>query len=560
MALTLAAMAGCKQQCFMTEPDYNHYVNMGEKPLEVDPTASLTPASTDMPPPTTILDTNRKIRYVTLAEAIASTLEKGTTGVQSPFFPGAITDLMNTFNGFNQAAGSSVSVNGTDSIRVLALQPALVANQIESALSRFDTLFNTSMTWNTTDQPVGTALQTFQSRLGPTIIPSIQQQNATYTSNLIKPLATGGMAGITFTVPYNMSNLQQRVNPAWQPALTFGFEQPILRGFGTELNQLLTLNQAPAFAASQLFNVGPRAFNNEGIVITRLRFDEQRAEFERNINYTLWNVEQAYWNLFGTYWTLYAREQALKQAFEAWKINKLRFEAGRIPITDFAQSRQQYELFRSQRILALDDVLEKERQLRGFMGLPIEDGTRLVPVDEPKQAPYIPDWHTAVNEALALRPELVMDRMELKYAQLNLIRAKNQLLPDLRFTSSYGVNGLGSTLAGGGPNSPTSALASMASGQFVNWGTGLNFTMTIATSSRTTPRFKRIGRSGWRPPISSKPASASSWPAAAPSTSCSNRSAYGRRPSRMNGRTSCSTTTPSPASSSPRARSCSTTT
>ena len=88
-------------------------------------------------------------------------------------------------------------------------------------------------------------------------------------------------------------------------------------------------------------------------------------------------------------------DEMLRQAYEAWKINKLRFDAGRIPITDYAQSRQQFELFRGQRITALDDVLEKERQLRGFMGLPVEDGTRLVPVDEPKLAPYQPDWYTA---------------------------------------------------------------------------------------------------------------------------------------------------------------------
>src|SRR5437899_6626594 len=90
MALTLATLGGCKQQLFLTEPDYRHYKEMGEKNLEVDPSAGIIPATTDMSPPTIIFDTDRKLRYVTLAEALASALEKGTTGVQSPFFPGAI--------------------------------------------------------------------------------------------------------------------------------------------------------------------------------------------------------------------------------------------------------------------------------------------------------------------------------------------------------------------------------------------------------------------------------------------------------------------------------------
>ena len=41
-----------------------------------------------------------------------------------------------------------------------------------------------------------------------------------------------------------------------------------------------------------------------------------------------------------------------------------------------------------------------ERQLRFTIGLPPEDGCRLVPNDEPTLAPYTPDWCTALNEAL----------------------------------------------------------------------------------------------------------------------------------------------------------------
>ncbi len=126
------------------------------------------------------------------------------------------------------------------------------------------------------------------------------------------------------------------------------------------------------------------------------------------------NVEVAYWNLYGSYWSLYSREQALRQAFEAWKINRERFEAGRIPIQDVAQTRQQYELFRAQRIQALETVIDNERNLRVLVGLPVEDGTRLVPVDTPTLAPYQPDWCTSINEALALRPDLVLARHELK--------------------------------------------------------------------------------------------------------------------------------------------------
>src|SRR5262249_51903092 len=130
LVLALAALVGCKQQCFLTEPDYDHYVVMGEKYLETNPSAAIVPAQANIPTPTNIYDPDRKIRYITLSEAIQSALEKGTTGVQSPFFPGAITDLLASFSG--------ASVVGSDSIRVLALQPAIVANNIDASLSKFD--------------------------------------------------------------------------------------------------------------------------------------------------------------------------------------------------------------------------------------------------------------------------------------------------------------------------------------------------------------------------------------------------------------------------------------
>src|SRR5207244_6585735 len=102
----------------------------------------------------------------------------------------------------------------------------------------------------------------------------------------------------------------------------------------------------------------------EGILVSRIRADEQRAEFERNLNQMLLNVEVAYWNLYGAYWTLYSREQGLRFAYEAFRLSKAGYEAGRVKAADFHQSRGQYELFRAQRLQALDTVLEDERQLR----------------------------------------------------------------------------------------------------------------------------------------------------------------------------------------------------
>lgn len=479
LALTAAGIAGCKQQCFIHECDYEHYHKLIQgmpSNLECDPTASIQPVLGLTPPPSTILDPARPIRYLSLAETIALALEQGTVGQQVQGQFGLANDTLTSF------AGGAFAIP-PDSIRVLALDPAITGATIQGALAKFDARWVTSMTWNTTDRPVGSPLDVFQTG-GNQGINAINTNDASFNSALLKPLPTGGVAGITFRTDYQNTNLPARVNPAYRPALQFQFEQPLLRDFGVEINQLRTAHPNSVLTPFQA------QARYEGILITRLRFDQQRAEFERVVNYLLVNVETAYWNLYAAYWTLYSREQALRQAFEAWKINKARYEAGRIPIQDFAQSRQQYELFRAQRISALGQVLETERQLRGLLFLPVEDGYRIVPSDAPSLAPYHPDWDTALNEAMTLRPELVLVRQELKFRQLDLIREKNQLLPDLRFTSTYDVNGIGNQLDGAGPNN---AFRSLSDNEFHNWSLGLRLDVPLGfREAHTSVRIARL--------------------------------------------------------------------
>jgi outer membrane protein TolC len=484
----LAFAVGCKQQCFLYECDATEtYKHLGLTPqLEYDPTPSIVPASANVGKPATIDDSERPPRYLSLAEAFAMSLENGDPGTQ------ALNGTTNDDPALTALRGRTAST--ANPIRVLALFPALAGADIESSLSKFDARWETSMTWTTTDQPTQ-GLSSFQNG-----------DQAVFQSSLLKPLPTGGVAGITFNTTYQ--NLTQPPNPAsgfsfqnpaYTPKLTFQFEQPLLQGYGVEINQLRTAHPGSILTP---FSTSSRV---EGILITRIRLDQERLEFERQIHIMLVNVEAAYWNLYGSYWALYSREQALRQAFEAWKINKARYEAGRVSIEDFAQTRGQFELFRGQRLLALDDVLEREHQLRALIGLPVEDGSRLVPIDTPTLTPYEPDWTTSLNECLALRPGLGLARQDLKFRQLDMINQKNLLLPDLRFTSTYAPNGLGSTLDGSkssvlppnvlNPNAvlvPANAFHTLATGDYVNWSLGLR--MDVALGYRDAHAAVRSAR------------------------------------------------------------------
>jgi outer membrane protein TolC len=399
------------------------------------------------------------MRNLPLAEAISIALQQGNVG--DPGLSGQSGDT-----GFlPTATGAQI----TNNIRVFALDPAVAGLEIDRALTRFDAVWTTSMNWNTTDRPVGTPLDTFQAGNS---INSIRTEAATFQTGIIKPLPTGGVAGITFAVPYQFTNLPSRVNPSYQPSLQFSFEQPLLQGFGVEINQLRTAHPGSVLNGGA-FNQQPTA---ESILVTRLRYDQSRADFERLVQQMVANVEVAYWNLYGSYWNLYAQEAALRQSFATWHVLSAQFQAGKTGLGEVSQAKGQYELFRGNRLDALQQVLTNERQLRGLLNMPIEDGTRLVPVDAPTLAAYQPDWNTALNEALALRPELIIARNELKARQFAVIEAKNELLPDLRFTGTYDVNSIGNRLDGA---DTTNAFRNLSTDRFNNWTAGLRLNVPL---------------------------------------------------------------------------------
>jgi len=118
---------------------------------------------------------------------------------------------------------------------------------------------------------------------------------------------------------------------------------------------------------------------------------------------------------------LYSREQGLRQSFEAYRINKERISRpGEFPSRELAQTRQQYESFRAQRIQALVRCSKTSALLRYLTGLPVEDGTRLVPIDT-RLSRLIVRMDHGHQRGARLRPELVMARADLKARQFDLM-------------------------------------------------------------------------------------------------------------------------------------------
>ncbi len=466
--LGLAALGGCKQQVFLEPADYKGAMeNANLAKLESQPADPITTPlvqSGTTAAPATVLDPSRPARNLTLKEAIAIALEQGNLGGPSTN-PGIFSE---NFSNFSGRASS-----GSDPIKAFALDTAISGAEMERALSKFDARWINSMTWNKVDQPTLTLQQSFSN--GDT---------ASLNSTLAKPLPTGGVAGITVSTNYLKlstppSNPQfVTLTTSYTPRVQFIFEQPLLQGFGVEINQLLGSHPGSTLISGLRPSGGQ---GSEGILITRIRNEQQRAEYDRVINTMLLNVETAYWNLFSSYHNLVAQEEGLKQSFDAYAFARERQRAGIIREQLTLNNKAQYHRFQAQSLTARGQVLTSERNLRGLLGMRSDDGTRLVPVDEPTRVPYQPDYYEVVNEALQLRPELMIARQDLKAKQLDLVLQRNLRRPDLRFFSSYDIAGLGSRLDGRNSTDfpSTNALQGLAANQFNSWTLGLRLDMPL---------------------------------------------------------------------------------
>ncbi len=458
------AAAGCRQHALVPADD-ERYRDLARSALHSPPACDV-PEFLPITKQTiaTVRNPEGLARPIGLAEALALALEHGRTGAF--FGDSSVSGILGADRG---------SPSGrTDRLRVFAYDPALASADIEESLAKFDAQWRSSMTWTRVDRPVGTSQEFLQAGQGA--VTAIDQDLALLRTELVKPLPTGGLAGISFATDYELSNLSSRVNPAYRPVLQFSFEQPLFQGAGVGINRLRSTHPGGVLTP---ISVGGRV---PGILLARISHDQTQAEFERQVMDLLFAVERAYWQLYFAYWDLYTRETAMLQAYEAWRIEQRRFKEGS-KVQDLAQAEAQFHDFQSQRLQALGPgrgtalgVLEAERNLRYVLGLPAEDGYRLIPTDTPTVARVEPNWELALGVAMVRRPELTQARQAVHAAQLAVLREKDSQLPDIRFLARYNVNALGSHLDGKDENS---ALRNLAEGRFNDWELGLRAEIPI---------------------------------------------------------------------------------
>ncbi|MDX2038497.1 MAG: TolC family protein [Isosphaeraceae bacterium] len=327
----------------------------------------------------------------------------------------------------NTGAGAGVSSALGAGTLASVYDPAVQETQIAQALSAFDANLSTTLFWGKSETPLNNAIQAGTFTAGARFPIIFLQDTGQLQATLQKRAANGAILQLQHNISYLYSNSPGNVYPsAYTTNTQFRITQPLLGGTAQNPSGL-EANRAP-------------------IVIARINADAAVWSFKAAVMAHVRSIEQQYWALSQQQIQLWSRETAVALGERVLERERLELEQGRATTADVAEAQQQLERFQLAYITATSDVITTERQLRNILGLPPADNRRIVPVTAPVEARLEPDWETSLAQMLSFQPDIVQQQLLVRLSELQLLVARNQLLPVLNLDALYQLNGLGRTL------------------------------------------------------------------------------------------------------------------
>ncbi len=485
----MIALTGCRpQQPFYLreDGDLSHYIDVATELDYPDVETSTLDEVTEALPPYT-LENIAFAEYwdLTLEEAIQAAMQNSKV-----FRSLGGRFVSSAFNNRSQTGEAPDALTlGPDQAQSI-YDPAIVEstpfNGVEYALSAFDTQWSSNFFYQNNDRQQNVAPS---PQIEQFFVPVFQQNTSTFNTQLTKITAQGGQFSVRNNIVYDLNNNPTRQTPKdWNVNYEVSFNQPLLAGAGVEYNRIA----GPFSPFLQVVAGGaPTSLQFDGVVLARINVDISLADFEGAVRDLVNETEQAYWELSFAWRNLETANTALNSARQTWEKVYALFRSGSRggEANAEAQAREQFYQFKSQAQTLLNELFRAENRLRYIMGLAPTDGRLIRPIDRPTIAEVDFDWNEIVDESLARNLDLRRQKWRIKQRELEIVASKNLLLPRLDLNATYRWLGLGNDLFGGtdtafrpsipGDLTNSSALGTLASGQFQEWQVGFQSTFTI---------------------------------------------------------------------------------
>ncbi|MDG2424130.1 MAG: TolC family protein [Phycisphaerales bacterium] len=328
------------------------------------------------------------------------------------------------------------------------LSPAIQREELIQAAAVFDIVLGAGISFGRSRTPITVVDQVTGDDRQALNVGLSRIEQFQYEVELTKQLTTGGTVTLSTNLDRqlqkNQDNLKFSPNPGVNPNLSLQLDQPILRGFGEDVNL------ANVYIAQKL----------EQSAMEGLRAQLITTVTETEVAY--WNLAIAWRNLAIQEWLIEAAEELLdiidrRRAYDA-------------NISDWAQAVATVEQRRAAIIGLQQTVKEASDQLKLLMNdpaIPLSGEEVLEPVDEMVHTPIELELRESLLVAIASRPDVRQSLYEIDIAEINEVVADNGRLPELDLQASVNTQGLGDTYNDGYSESFT--------GDFISYVVGLVF-------------------------------------------------------------------------------------
>jgi len=267
----------------------------------------------------------------------------------------------------------------------------------------------------------------------------LASHTAQYNTQYQQSFATGTSVTATWDNARASSAAANFFNPYVQSSLTIGVQQQLLAGFGRFVNRRNIL------IAENNRKIADLAFTQQAIT-------------------TVTNTVTAYWELVYARENVQVQQKAVTVAEKLYNDNKKQLEIGTMAPLDVTRAESELATDRQNLIVAQTTLLQDDLVLKNDIS---KDPTasnlltvEIIPTDRPSSPESIEtiSFEQAVKEALAKRPEIQEQYLNLKNADIDVRATRNALLPTATLSAQYGSFGLAgnATLLGpatiAGPN------------------------------------------------------------------------------------------------------------
>lgn len=315
--------------------------------------------------------------------------------------------------------------------------PKLRQLDIEIAESGFDPVLSSTFAYGQTEAASITSGDTTTS--------------GSFQFKLQKKHSLGGSLGLSYDIGYsrNQDDPASAANPVWSQGLTLQVTQPLLRNLGVDTN----LTQ---------------------IRIAQNNLDSSYLAFYQKLLNVTSEMRKNYWDLVNARENYELQRKSLELAENLYKITQERIKVGSMAAAEILEAERNVASKQDSLVVAEQNIYSAEDKIKQLMrplDLQYYRNVRLIPTEVPVFKEITVDFEETLRFAIDHRPDLQQSKLSLQNTCYQIDFQKNQLLPRLDASASFGLAGIGDT--------PVDAWRQVRESDFPRWQVALTLEIPL---------------------------------------------------------------------------------